>query len=137
MRPNTDRTIDRAQALIQSQQTPAGYWWYTLEANETIGAEYIFLEHCLGLRSPHLWERLAKRMVSEQRDDGSWGLAHGLKGTAANLSANALREVAGRLEMMARNDKLDEAPLCLVQLRTEADRLLEHFSARPASSREV
>ncbi len=65
---------------ILSQQTPKGYWWYTLEANETIAAEYIFLEHCLGRKTLRIWNALANRMLSEQLSDGSWRLAYGLEG---------------------------------------------------------
>lgn len=72
--------LSAGQAVLLSHQTPAGYWWYTLEANETIGAEYIFLEHCLDRRTPGGWERLAVRMLDAQLPDGSWTLAHGQSG---------------------------------------------------------
>lgn len=89
-----DMALDRASGLLLSHQAPAGYWWYTLEANETIGAEYIFLEHCLGQRNPHRWRRLAQRMLAEQRADGSWALAAGLD---ADLSTTLECYVALRM----------------------------------------
>ena len=52
-------------------------------------------------------------------------LAHALKGTSANLSAEPLREVAARLESAGRAAELDAAPACLAQLRTEWNRFLE------------
>lgn len=92
--------IDRAQQLLWSQQTPQGYWWYTLEANETIGAEYIFLEHCLDRRTPQLWERLALRMLQTQAPDGSWNLAYGQPG---DLSTTIECYVALRMAGYATN----------------------------------
>lgn len=78
--PYVDQAIDNGVSVLLSHQVPSGYWWYTLEANETIGAEYIFLEHCLGTRVEGRWERIAKRMLKEQNDDGSWSLAHSITG---------------------------------------------------------
>ncbi|MBI4237936.1 MAG: squalene--hopene cyclase [Deltaproteobacteria bacterium] len=83
-KPDLDATLsgalDRGVSRLLSHQTPDGYWWYTLEANESIGAEYIFLEHCLGIRTAGTWERLSARMLSEQHEDGSWPLAYGCPG---------------------------------------------------------
>lgn len=72
--------LERGVARLIDHQTPDGYWWYTLEANETIGAEYIFLEHCLDRRTPGTWERLAARMLTEQLPNGGWALAYGQLG---------------------------------------------------------
>src|SRR5688572_204216 len=66
--------IERAQQLLLNHQFPDGYWWYTLEANETIGAEYLFLREFLGIPDPNLSQALSRRMLSEQRDDGSWAI---------------------------------------------------------------
>ncbi len=96
-----DTAIARATALMRSHQTPAGYWWYTLEANETIGAEYIFLEHNVGMRTSGVWERLAHRMLQEQHADGSWHIAHGLPG---DLSTTLECYVALRMAGFAADD---------------------------------
>lgn len=66
--------IDRAQTTLRQYQTPEAYWWFTLEANEAIGAEYIFLMHYLGQVDAIVLKGLSDRMVREQRPDGSWGL---------------------------------------------------------------
>jgi CheY-like chemotaxis protein len=55
--------------------------------------------------------------------------AHAIKGAAANLSAEALREVAARLEAAGRAGELERARQCATQLRSEWDRLLEHLPA--------
>ncbi len=78
--PALETARERGCWALLSQQTPDGYWWYTLEANESIGAEYIFLEHFLDRRTPGRWERLAERMLAEQLPDGSWALAFGQPG---------------------------------------------------------
>ena len=71
------RTIDLAVSLILSTQLPEGYWWYSLEANESINAERIFLNRYLGIHDPKLEEGLGRRLMESQRDDGSWPLYHG------------------------------------------------------------
>ncbi len=71
------RSIERSQELLLTHQFPEGYWWYTLEANETIGAEYIFLREFLGIANPRLNRALSERMLSQQRSDGSWAIYYG------------------------------------------------------------
>ncbi len=68
------QAIDRAQGVLRGYQTSEAYWWFTLEANEAIGAEYIFLMHYLGRVDPKALKGLSQRMLREQRLDGSWGL---------------------------------------------------------------
>ncbi len=66
--------IDRGQTLLNSYRTKDAYWWFTLEANEAIGAEYIFLMHYLGRVDADVLKGLSARILREQRSDGSWGL---------------------------------------------------------------
>jgi squalene-hopene/tetraprenyl-beta-curcumene cyclase len=67
-------SLERAVALLLSQQTEDGYWWYTLEANETIGAGVIQLQHFIGDVDRDVEEALARRILSQQREDGSWAV---------------------------------------------------------------
>lgn len=69
--------LQRAVSLLLNQQTEEGYWWYTLEANETIGAGFIQLMHFIGAVDPDIQEGLARRMLSLQKPDGSWAIFHG------------------------------------------------------------
>ncbi len=69
-----DEAILRAQQSLQLDQQPEGYWWYTLEANESIGAGFIQLMHFLGEVDPETQAGLARRVLNEQRSDGSWPL---------------------------------------------------------------
>lgn len=73
-------TLRRARELILSQQSPEGYWWYTLEANESIGSGYIQIMHFLGEIDRRVQSGLIHRMLSEQRPDGSWALYYGGEG---------------------------------------------------------
>jgi HPt (histidine-containing phosphotransfer) domain-containing protein len=57
-------------------------------------------------------------------------LAHGLKGAASYVSADALRAVAARLEEMGRGGDLSDAEACIIELRTELQRCLECGSTR-------
>ncbi|MBI4412655.1 MAG: squalene--hopene cyclase [Deltaproteobacteria bacterium] len=69
-----NRAIKKASNLILSQQSPDGYWWYTLEANESINAEYILLTHYLGCVDKSTEKGLVGRILDVQQADGSWPL---------------------------------------------------------------
>ena len=51
-----------------------GYWWFTLEANETLGAEFILLMHYLGQVDERIQAGICQRMLDMQREDGTWTL---------------------------------------------------------------
>jgi squalene-hopene/tetraprenyl-beta-curcumene cyclase len=72
-----DDVISRAQTQILDQQHVDGYWWYSLEANDSINAEYIFLLHYLGLEDAETVQGLCRWMLNSQNNDGSWSLYHG------------------------------------------------------------
>lgn len=59
-----------------SQQRQDGYWWYSLEANETIGAEFIYLMHYLGEVDAEIQEGIKNRILDVQRSDGTWAIYH-------------------------------------------------------------
>ncbi len=67
-------SIQKASLLLLSHQSADGYWWYTLEANESINAEYILLTHYLGCSDPNLNQKIGRQILSNQRLDGSWSL---------------------------------------------------------------
>ena len=66
--------LQKAVSLLLKHQTDEGYWWYTLEANETIGAGVIQLMHFIGAVDGETEKGLARRMLSQQREDGSWAV---------------------------------------------------------------
>jgi len=74
LKSSVSNSIHHAQRLLLNHQFPEGYWWYTLEANETIGAEYLFLREFLGIPDTRFSQALCRRMLSQQRQDGSWAI---------------------------------------------------------------
>jgi len=77
----TDRSVD---ALLRDQRAD-GHWAYELEADATIPAEYILLDHFLGTINQPLHDRMAKYLRGIQEDHGGWPLFH--RG-AFNISAS-------------------------------------------------
>jgi squalene-hopene/tetraprenyl-beta-curcumene cyclase len=74
--PSLNSSVENAVDLLFRQQEADGYWFYTLEANETIGAGFIQLMHFLGDVDSGIQTGLVRRILSEQRGDGSWALFH-------------------------------------------------------------
>jgi squalene-hopene/tetraprenyl-beta-curcumene cyclase len=72
-----ETALAKAKSLLQGHQFPEGYWYYTLEANESIAAEYIFLTEFLGCPEPAINQAIARRILSRQNEDGSWSIYHG------------------------------------------------------------
>ncbi|BBK32604.1 squalene-hopene/tetraprenyl-beta-curcumene cyclase [Stella humosa] len=69
---------------LLAAQRPDGEWCFELEADATIPAEYILLNHFLGDPDPQLEQRLARYLRRAQGADGGWPLFHG---GAGDLSA--------------------------------------------------
>ena len=53
-----DRCLDRAVAHMRSIQHADGYWWAELEANVTMAAEHLLLEHFLGIGDAARWRKI-------------------------------------------------------------------------------
>ncbi|MGQ9653958.1 MAG: squalene--hopene cyclase, partial [Thermodesulfobacteriota bacterium] len=68
------RAIGRAQARFLRQQSPEGYWWYELESNVTITAEYLMLLRFLGISDLDREKKIARYILDHQREDGTWGI---------------------------------------------------------------
>jgi squalene-hopene/tetraprenyl-beta-curcumene cyclase len=68
----TDRSVE---ALLRLQR-PDGHWAFELEADATIPAEYILLDHFLGTVQQSLHERMAIYLRAVQEDHGGWPLFH-------------------------------------------------------------
>lgn len=62
-------------SLLEKQQED-GHWVFELEADATIPAEYILLDHFMGTVNQPLHERMAKYLRSIQEDHGGWPLFH-------------------------------------------------------------
>ena len=71
---NMPAALQKSIAYMKSLQRTDGYWWFSLEANETIGAEFIFLMHYLGDVDPEIQAGICRRILDVQRIDGTWAL---------------------------------------------------------------
>ncbi len=66
-----------------------------------------------------------ERSVADGNIEETTRLAHGLKGAASYVSADAFRRVAARLEEMGRAADMTDAENCLKELRIQMQRCLE------------
>ena len=87
--PQRADTLDHTLRLgvddLLARQRDDGHWAFELEADATIPAEYILLDHFLGTVNQPLHERMAVYLRAIQEDHGGWPLFH--RG-AANISAS-------------------------------------------------
>ena len=72
-----DTAIGRAVESLLSLQNADGHWVFELEADATIPAEYILLQHYLGTVDEALDRRIANYLRYIQGEDGGWPLFHG------------------------------------------------------------
>jgi squalene-hopene/tetraprenyl-beta-curcumene cyclase len=68
------KAMGRAQDRFLSQQSPEGWWWYELESNVTITAEYLMLFRFLGIKDPSKERKMANYILEQQRQDGTWAI---------------------------------------------------------------
>jgi squalene-hopene/tetraprenyl-beta-curcumene cyclase len=72
-----DEVIQRAQSRLNGCQKKDGHWAFPLEADVTISAEYILLNHYLGEINDDLEDKIANYIRRIQNADGGWPLYHG------------------------------------------------------------
>ncbi len=78
------RVVGEASSWLTRRQEIDGHMVFELEADATIPAEYIFLNHFLGEPDDATEQRLARYLRRIQNDEGGWPLFHG---GDSNLSA--------------------------------------------------
>jgi squalene-hopene/tetraprenyl-beta-curcumene cyclase len=76
-RERLDEAIDRAVDALVSRQRADGHWVFELEADVTIPAEYILLQHYLDTIDKEIEARLARYIRAIQGEHGGWPLFHG------------------------------------------------------------
>src|SRR5579862_4111932 len=69
--------IDQATAALLRLQQPDGHWCFELEADATIPAEYILLQHYLGEIDDELNAKIATFIRGLQEEHGGWPLFRG------------------------------------------------------------
>lgn len=70
------QAADRGAEALLKQQRADGHWLFELEADVTIPAEYILLDHFLGRIQQPLHERMAAYIRETQEEHGGWPLFH-------------------------------------------------------------
>jgi squalene-hopene/tetraprenyl-beta-curcumene cyclase len=80
-----DQAIDRGAQVLRGLQQTDGHWVFELEADATIPAEYVLLQHYLDEIDPALQARIADYLRAIQGEHGGWSLFH--RG-AFNISAS-------------------------------------------------
>jgi squalene-hopene/tetraprenyl-beta-curcumene cyclase len=72
-----ERCIESATAALLAQQRVDGHWVFELEADATIPAEYIALQHFFGTSEPALEAKIANYLRRCQGVHAGWPLYHG------------------------------------------------------------
>ncbi len=72
--------LRKTQSYYLDQQHEHGYWWYELESNVTITAEYLMFLHFLGLKDGERDRKIVDHILRNQRSDGTWAIYWGGKG---------------------------------------------------------
>lgn len=76
-RTGVGEVVADARAALEALQHPDGHWVFELEADATIPAEYVLLEHFLGEIDQRLEDKIAVYLRAGQADHGGWPLYAG------------------------------------------------------------
>jgi len=68
--------VEKGSDVLLNLQKQDGHWIFELEADATIPAEYVLLDHYLGTLNPALHERMGVYLRSIQEAHGGWPLFH-------------------------------------------------------------
>ena len=74
---NLDSSIKSAKNKLHEQQHNDGHWVYELEADCTIPAEYILMNHFSGEIDDKIEEKIAAYLRAQQNEEGGWSLYTG------------------------------------------------------------
>jgi squalene-hopene/tetraprenyl-beta-curcumene cyclase len=72
-----DTAVARAVEWLLARQHKDGHWVFELEADATIPAEYVLLQHYLDTIDVELEQRIARYLRATQAEHGGWPLFHG------------------------------------------------------------
>ena len=112
-RAEAEESLGRAVRRLLERQNPDGSWSGELESNASITAEYLLLQRYLGCANPAREAAAVKYLRSQQREDGSYGIAPEVDGdisiTAEVLVALRAVGVAGTDPQVGRAWRFVEA----------------------------
>jgi squalene-hopene/tetraprenyl-beta-curcumene cyclase len=74
---NLDSSIKSAKNKLHEQQHNDGHWVYELEADCTIPAEYILMNHFADEINDKIEEKIAAYLRAQQNEEGGWSLYTG------------------------------------------------------------
>ena len=77
LQTNLDQSIRRASEGLLADQQSDGHWCYELEADCTIPAEYVLLNHYMDELEPEIEAKIGNYIRSRQAEHGGWPLYHG------------------------------------------------------------
>ncbi len=72
--------IERSHDYFIHCQHPDGNWWFELESNVTITAEYLMLLFFAGIEDKKKSAKIANHILKQQRPDGTWAIYKGGQG---------------------------------------------------------
>ncbi|MCW3473728.1 squalene--hopene cyclase [Limobrevibacterium gyesilva] len=88
--------VSRAGAALQRRQKPDGHWVFELEADATIPAEFVLLQHFLDRTDAELERKIGTYLRSIQGAHGGWPLFHdGAFDISASVKAYFALKVIG------------------------------------------
>ncbi|WP_372371096.1 squalene--hopene cyclase [Candidatus Uabimicrobium sp. HlEnr_7] len=64
--------VSSAVNWLKKNQNEEGYWVGMLESNSCMEAEWILMQHFLGIDGDHKYNKVVQCILNEQRADGSW-----------------------------------------------------------------
>jgi squalene-hopene/tetraprenyl-beta-curcumene cyclase len=77
--------VEKSREFLLRRQAVEGHWHFSMEANATMDAQYIFFNRLHGREKPAEEKRLGLHLLATQGADGGWPLFHGGPG---HLSAS-------------------------------------------------
>ena len=103
METSLNTAIEKTQDYLFREQFNDGFWWGELESNPTMEAEFILLHYFLGIQDEKKFSKLSTHIISQQREDGTWGQYYGAPG---DLSTSVECYLALKIAGYSENDEL-------------------------------
>jgi squalene-hopene/tetraprenyl-beta-curcumene cyclase len=88
--------VAKSREFLLRRQAAEGHWHFSMEANATMDAQYIFFNRLLGREMPAEEKRLALHLLATQGADGGWPLFYGGPGhLSASIEAYFALKILG------------------------------------------